>query len=239
MPDPQTGWTATHSSWLLGALVIGALVLGAGPRLASLIPAGVAVIRDLGPLAPVLFILVYVVAVVAFVPASFLTMAAGALFGLGRGIAYDLAGATLGATAAFLLSRHVAREAFARRLAGHPTLAALDSALGSDGLRITFLLRLSPLVPFGLLNYALGLSRVRLRDFLLASVGMIPGTILYAYSGYLAGDLATLATQGGQTRGAAQAWMMIAGLLATIAVTVLVTRRARQALAAATLERAR
>lgn len=182
------------------------------------------------------FVIGYALAVVAFVPGSLLTLAAGATFGLVEGTLVVLLGAGLGSTAAFLLSRSVAREAIARRVEGDRRFAAIDRAIERDGRRIVFLLRLSPVFPFSLLNYALGLTRVRLADYVLASVGMLPGTILYVYSGKVAGDLATLAGGAAVPRGAGYYSVLGLGFAATAVVTVLVTRVARRALREATGE---
>jgi uncharacterized membrane protein YdjX (TVP38/TMEM64 family) len=215
----------------LGVAVVLALLL-LGSRLGGQLPALVARVEALGPWGPVAFVAGYAVAVVALVPASLLTLAAGAVFGVARGTLLVAAGATLGACAAFLLARHVARDAVSRRLAGTPRIAALDRAVGAEGRKLVFLLRLSPVVPFGLLNYALGLTRVRFVDYLVASVGMLPGTLLYVYSGKLAGDVATLAAGASPPRGAGHWAVLALGLVATALVTLRVTRLARRALAA-------
>ncbi|MCU0621116.1 MAG: TVP38/TMEM64 family protein [Gemmatimonadales bacterium] len=217
----------------LGAGVLVVLALG-GRQVASLVPAFAEWVRGLGAWGPVAFIAGYALATVAFVPGSLLTLAAGAIFGLGPGIAYVLLAATLGATAAFLVARHLARDAVTRRLATQPRFAAVDRAIAREGRRIVLLLRLSPVVPFNLLNYALGLTSVRLRDFVLASIGMLPGTALYVYVGKLAGDLATLAAGQARPHGPAYYAVLALGLAATVLVTVLVTRTARRALDAAT-----
>src|SRR5262249_32056372 len=158
-------------------------------------------VRELGVWGPVVFMLGYAVAVVAFVPGSVLTLAAGAIFGLVRGTVYVLIAATLGSAAAFLVSRHLARSAVERRLARNRRFAAIDRAVEAEGRRIVLLLRLSPAFPFTLLNYALGLTRVRFADFVIASVGMLPGTVLYVYCGKLAGDVAAFAGGAPVARG--------------------------------------
>ena len=145
-------------------------------------------------------------------------------------------GATLGSTAAFVLSRYVARERVALRVEGDRRFAAIDRAIGHQGRRIVFLLRLSPIFPFSLLNYALGLTRVRLADYVVASFGMLPGTLLYVYSGKVAGELATLAGSGDVQRGASYYAVIGIGFAATAIVTILVTRVARRALREATGE---
>jgi uncharacterized membrane protein YdjX (TVP38/TMEM64 family) len=130
---------------------------------------------------------------VAFVPASLLTLAAGAIFGIPAGTLYVFVAATVGSCLAFLVSRYLARVAVERRIEGNPKFAAIDRAVGRQGRRIVFLLRLSPVFPFNLLNYALGLTRVRFVDYAVAAVGMLPGTLLYVYLGKVAGDVAALA----------------------------------------------
>ena len=222
----------------LGLLIIAGLVL-AGRSLGGLVPALADKVERLGTLAPVAFIAVYIVATVAFVPGSLLTLAAGALFGLVRGTAYVLVGATLGACAAFLIARYAARGLVERRFLGSARFAALDTALARQGRKIVFLLRLSPIFPFTLLNYALGVSGVRFVDFLVASVGMIPGTLLYVYYGKAVGDLAALAGGAAPPRGAGHYVVLATGLAATLGVTLIITRTARRALAAAQGNRAR
>lgn len=209
---------------LLGGLVV------AGRSLGMFVPALASTVEGLGTLAPLVFIAAYVVATVALVPGSLLTLAAGAIFGLARGTLLVLAGATLGAGAAFLIARHVARGLVERRLQTSTRLAGLDAALQREGRKIVFLLRLSPIVPFSLLNYAMGVSSVRFADFLFGSVGMIPGTLLYVYYGKAAGDVAALAAGAAPQRGPAHYLVLALGLAATLGATVLVTRVARRAL---------
>ena len=126
-----------------------------------------------------------------------------------------------------------------RRLAGDGRFAAIDRAVGEQGRKIVFLLRLSPVFPFTLLNYALGLTRVKLGDYLIASIGMLPATLLYVYTGKVAGDVTAVAGGSAQARGLADWAVLVIGLVATAAVTVIVTRIARRALAAATEEEIR
>jgi len=218
---------------LAAAAVVALLVLGRA--LGGYVEALRSLVADLGPAAPLVFGLAYAAAVVAFVPGSALTLAAGALFGVATGVVTVFAAAVAGSAAAFLVARYLARDAVERRIAANPKFAAIDRAIGSEGLKIAFLLRLSPAIPFTLLNYALGLTRVRFADYLLASLGMIPGTLLYVYLGAVAGDAASAAAADG----AAAGWETAAkalGLLATAAVTVYVTVLARRALREATGE---
>jgi uncharacterized membrane protein YdjX (TVP38/TMEM64 family) len=182
-------------------------------------------IEGLGPWGPVLFVLLYIVATVLFVPGSALTLGAGALFGVGLGSALVSIGATLGATAAFLVGRYVARDWVAKKIAGNAAFAAIDRAVAAEGWKIVGLTRLSPAFPFALLNYAFGLTQVKLRDYVVASwIGMIPGTVTYVYIGSLA--------QAGDRQRTPGEWALLGiGLVATIVVTVFVTRLARAALA--------
>jgi len=189
-------------------------------------------VDQLGPTGPAIFILIYVVACVFFIPGSALTLGAGAIFGVVKGSIFVSIGSTLGATAAFLVGRYIARDWIARKIEKNEKFAAIDQAVGAEGWKIVGLTRLSPVFPFSLLNYAYGLTRVSLRDYVMASwIGMMPGTIMYVYLGSLAGSLATLGGgTGGQARTPAQWTLYGVGLLATLAVTVYVTRIARRAL---------
>ena len=193
-------------------------------------------VDGLGALGPIVFILGYIGATVAFIPGSVLTLAAGAIFGLGEGVVYVMTGATLGASVAFLLARYVAREAVEQRIAGNTKFVAVDRAVGREGLKIVVLLRLSPVFPFNLLNYGLGLTQVRFRDYVLASIGMLPGSFLYTYTGFLVGDVIRLAGDVGPERGPLYYVVVAIGLLAAIVVTAFVTKTARRAIAEATGE---
>lgn len=228
-PEPPTPRSTIVKQVAFAVLAIAALlVLG---RLGGrYVPGFVARIRSFGALGPIVYILGYMVAMVAGIPASLLTLAAGAIFGLLFGTLWSLLGATLGASAAFLVARYVARGRVEERVAREPRFAAIDRAIADDGRRIVFLLRLSPAVPFTLLNYLLGLTKVRFVDFLVGSVGMLPGTILYVYSGKVAGDVAAATGGAGPTHGTAYYAVIVLGLIATIAVTIIVTRIARRAL---------
>jgi uncharacterized membrane protein YdjX (TVP38/TMEM64 family) len=198
----------------------------AGPRMLGLIEE----VHRWGIIAPVAFILLYAVSVVALVPASLLTMAGGAIFGLARGLVFSFCGAVLGSTVAFLLGRHVARRIVERRLATMPRYAAIDRAVSARGRRIVFLLRLSPIVPFNFLNYALGITRVSVGDFVIASAGMLPGALMYAYAGRVTGEALVLAGQAELPKNASYYAILVAGLAATLAATAVITRTARRAL---------
>lgn len=216
--------------WLGLAVALGLGLLLLGRRAGELVPGFVGWVEGLGALGPALFILGYALATVAFVPGSLLSLAAGAIFGVAWGTVCVLAGATLGAAGAFLISRHLARPAVERRLRGDERFERIDRAIGREGGKMVFLLRLSPALPFNLLNYALGLTRVRFGAYVLASIGMLPGTLLYVYSGKVAGDVAALAAGGAVERGPGYYAVLGVGLAATLVLTVFVTRLARRAL---------
>jgi len=234
---PAQRGTRSGGRLTLVFLGIAAIVLVgrvAGPS----IPAFAAWVERLGPWGPAAYIGGYIVACIAFVPGSLPTMAAGALFGLGWGTLYAFIGESLGGIAAFLVARRIARPLVERRLAGTPRFAAIDRAVAVRGLRIVMLLRLSPVFPFNFLNYALGVTSVRLTDYALASVAMLPGAFLYVYYGKLIGDVAKLAS--GETVGTDTGyWALLAlGLVATVAVTTVIARLASAAVREATEEHA-
>jgi uncharacterized membrane protein YdjX (TVP38/TMEM64 family) len=190
-------------------------------------------IDRLGIWGPVAFIAIYNLATVLFIPGSVLTLGGGVIFGLWWGSIYVFVASTLGATLAFLIGRYLSRDRVVRYMESHPKFQALDRAVSQQGLKIVFLTRLCPLLPFNLLNYALGITQVSLKDYVLGSFGMIPGTILYVYSGSLVGDISAIGVATGCTIPEASAvkWSMnIISFLATVAVTVSITRIAHKAL---------
>jgi uncharacterized membrane protein YdjX (TVP38/TMEM64 family) len=191
-------------------------------------------IQGLGALGPIVFIVIYIVATVFFLPGSVLTLGAGFVFGLVKGFVIVSVASTMGAVAAFLVGRYLARDWVARKVEGNARFAAIDRAVGEAGWKIVGLTRLSPVFPFNLLNYAYGLTKVSVRDYFLASwIGMMPGTVMFVYFGTVAGSLATLGAGGGAGEEAAvgQLALRLVGLLATVAVTVYITRIAKRALA--------
>jgi uncharacterized membrane protein YdjX (TVP38/TMEM64 family) len=184
-------------------------------------------IDGLGAIGPLVFIGTYILACVLFISGAVFTVGAGGVFGLLMGTVYVSIGSTLGATAAFLVGRYLARNWVAKKIDGNKTFKAIDDAVADEGWKIVALTRLSPVFPFVLLNYAFGLTKVPLGHFVLASwIGMLPGTVMFVYIGYLAGEAAA----GAESTGALQWGMRILGFIATIVVTVYVTRIARRAL---------
>jgi uncharacterized membrane protein YdjX (TVP38/TMEM64 family) len=187
-------------------------------------------VAGVGPWGAVLYGLVYVGCALLFVPGSVLTIGAGLVFGLLWGTVVVSAASTTTAALAFLIARHLARErvqAMARRDA---RFEAIDRAIAEKGWKVVALLRLSPVVPFSLSNYLYGLTPVRFLPYLLTSwVAMLPGTVLYVWLG-AAGRAAADAGRG-EGRTPWEWALLAAGLAATVAVTVLLTRAARQELA--------
>jgi uncharacterized membrane protein YdjX (TVP38/TMEM64 family) len=187
-------------------------------------------IQNSGTAGSLAFITLYTIATVAFLPGSILTLGAGVIFGIIWGSIYVFIGATLGATAAFLVGRYLARNWVAKKIEGNPKFSAIDKVVATEGFKIVLLTRLSPVFPFNLLNYSFGITGVSLKDYVLGSIGMIPGTIMYVYLGSLAGNLALIGTNAQPSNPTAQWIIRILGFLATVAVTIYVTRLARNAL---------
>jgi uncharacterized membrane protein YdjX (TVP38/TMEM64 family) len=179
-----------------------------------------------------IFVAAYVLASLVMAPAFVLTLAAGAIFGLWRGTALVFLSAALGASAVFAIASPLSRSRLLRWLDRDPRVAAVRLAVAGEGAWVMFLLRLSPVIPFVLLNYALALSGVRYRDYLLASVGMLPAITMYVYYGKVAGDVARLAAGVAPPRGPEYYLLLAIGLVATVVAATAVTRAARRTLKA-------
>lgn len=183
------------------------------------------IIKSLGPFGPVVFIIGYALMSVFLIPGSAMTLVIGGVYGVWKGLIIVVLGANLGALCAFLLARTFLRRRVSRWAAENPKFASLDRAIGREGFKMVLLSRLSPVFPFTLLNYLLGLTTVKTSSYALANlIGMLPGTFLYVYLGATARDALT---------GGTGILFRAIGLLATIAVVVLVTRIARKAMAEA------
>ena len=187
-------------------------------------------LRQLGPWAPILFVLLYIAAAVTLAPAFLLTVAAGAMFGIWRGSVLVFVGASLGASAVYVLASPIGRSRWMQRVTRDPRVASIRTAVAGEGVRVMFLLRLSPLVPYNILNYALALSGVRYADFLVALLGMIPAIIMYTYYGKLVGDVAALAAGVAPPRGLEYYVLLVVGLIAIVVSTTMITRAARRAI---------
>jgi len=187
-------------------------------------------INNLGPLAAIVFMVIYMVATVLFVPASILTLGAGVVFGVIQGSLYVYIAASIGASLAFLVGRYIARGWVEKQIEGNQRFKAIDQAVAEEGMKIVLLTRLSPIFPFNLLNYAYGLTKVTFRDYVVGTLGILPGTIMFVYVGSLAKNLATLGSQDVSAPSGIQWAIRIIGFIATVAVTVYVTKIARKAL---------
>ncbi len=187
-------------------------------------------IQSLGIWGPVLLSVVYVFATVMMVPGTILTLGAGFAFGVVPGTIAVSVGSVLGALLAFLVGRTMARDFVSQKAAQYPKFAAVDQAVEQAGFKIVLLTRLSPAFPFNVLNYLFSITKVRTRDYFFASwIGMLPGTILYVYFGTAIKNIADLV--GGNFDGGWQQKVLLGvGLLATLVVTVYVTRVARTAI---------
>jgi uncharacterized membrane protein YdjX (TVP38/TMEM64 family) len=189
-------------------------------------------VGEMGAAGIFIFIVVYALATVLMAPGSILTIGAGFAFGLWKGFLAVSAGATLGASLAFLVARFIAREKIEAIAQRNEKFRNLDRVIGEHGAKLIFLLRLSPVIPFNVSNYFYGLTAVRFWPYVLASwIGMMPGTFLYVYIG-TAGKAAVAAAAGGEAvKHGWQYWTFLGvGLLATVIVTIWVTKIAHDAL---------
>ncbi len=220
-------WKLLGAASVLAALVIGARFLPLAQWTIQL----VTLIRESGAWGVVLFVAVYAVSTVALLPGSVLTMLAGFVYGPIYGLLVVVPAALLGATCSFLLGRSVLRDWVRRKMAQSPRTRALDAAIDRDAFKLVLLLRLSPLVPFNVLNYALSLSGISLRRFVLATVlGEIPGGWLYVYLGSLVTTVAQLSTAS-TPQTPLRTVFYVAGFAATVAAAVVSGRIAKRALA--------
>lgn len=190
--------------------------------------------QSAGPEGVAAFAVLYIVATVLMLPGSVLTLAAGFVYGPWYGLLLVSPVSVAAASASFLLGRSVARQWVARQLAKRPRFSAIDRAVGAQGFRTVALLRLSPLIPFNLLNYALSFTSVRFSHYVAASfLGMLPGTLLYIYLGSLFTNAAQLTSGQRPESGIWGQVFFWGGLVATVVVTTLITRASRRQLEAA------
>lgn len=195
--------------------------------------------EDLGPSGPIVVVVIYVLATPLFMPGSVITLAAAFIFGLLKSVVIVSIGSTLGACLAFIIGRTIGRDWVASKVRGSAKFSAIDEAVGKEGFKIVFLLRLSPIFPFNLLNYALGLTNVPFWRYAIASwIGMIPGTIMYCYIGSAARSLTQVAAGEVVKGGMATQALFWVGLVATIIVALLVTRIASNAVKRAGITKA-
>lgn len=216
---------ATTPGAILALALLGLAVLGLGAGLVRPHAAAAAAqrlighVRDMGEAGIGLFVLAQVaIALSGVLPAALLGVAAGALYGLAWGFALAAASTLAGALAAFLLARSMLREAVERRLRNHPRLAQLDALVAQDGWRIVGLLRVSPVMPFSVTSYALGLTSIPVRDYMAGTLASLPALLGYVLLGSLAEAELEAWTRGGT--GVFHAALLAAGMLATAALTL-------------------
>lgn len=214
--------TSATRACLGTAAMLGVCLLALAPGARTWTISALDWISGWGAWGPAVFVVVYFVATIMMLPGAVLTLGAGALFGLWGGLATVIIGSNLGATAAFVLGRTLFREWAAAMAMRSPRCAALDHATRKHGFRIVLLTRLSPLFPFNCLNYAFGLTRISLREYVAASIiGMLPGTLLFVYLGSTARNLATLDTTA--SAGLGGQLLFSGGVIATLVLAVYVS----------------
>ena len=208
------------------------IIIGNHFNLQGLLDKSLMWVKGLGWLAPIAFIAIYNIATLLFIPGSLLTLKGGCLFGLLWGSVYVLIAATIGATFAFLVGRYISRNWVCEKIGDKPKFKAIDKAVATNGFKIVFLTRLSPIFPFNLLNYAFGVTQVSLKDYILGSIGMVPGTVMYVYMGSIVGHIAMSSSSipiNSETQ-FIQFLLRGFGLIATAFVTIYVAKVARKAL---------
>ena len=217
-------------------LAIGALVLAAIAAAIVFLPVAALVTRlaetarGAGAAGVAVFVAAYVISTVALIPGSLLTLAAGFVYGPLWGLLIVSPSSVAGASVAFLLGRTLLRDWAARKVATSSQAQAIDVAVEREGFKLVLLLRMSPVIPFSLLNYALSLTRISFGTYVLASfIGMLPGTALYVYLGSLAPAAASLTASSSQGSGIKTVFYIV-GLAATTAAVVATTRMARRAI---------
>ncbi len=188
-------------------------------------------VASLGTVGMVVYGLFYIVATVLFVPGSITTIGSGFLFGLWWGTLVVNISATIGAALAFLIARYIARDWVHAKAEQNAKFNAIDKAIGKQGGKIIGLLRLSPALPFSLSNYLYGLTAVKFWPYVIATwLSTLPGTMMFVYFGAIGKAGLSAATDGTTIRSPAQTAFLIVGLIATIAVTIIITRVAQKAL---------
>lgn len=190
-------------------------------------------VKGCGIYGPLAFILIYNLATLLLIPGGLLTIGGGVLFGLFWGTIYVFIAAILGATCAFLIGRYFSRNWVIKQMEKYPVFQEIETAIMREGWRIVLLARLSPILPFNLLNYALGIMQISLRDYILGSLGIIPGVIMYVYFGSLIGDMANLGNEAQNLtlEMTIYQWIIrLIGLVSTVGITIYLTKVAKKAI---------
>ena len=221
---------ASTKRLIVAGLVSLLIIFGIGYDLKTELQSILSSIRSFDSFGPFIFILIYVLANVALVPGLVLTMGSGVIFGVLLGTLLSLVSATLGATAAFLIGRYLARDWVEGRLGKNKRFKAIEKRVSSEGWKIVILIRFSPIFPFNLINYGFGLTSISLRDYVFASfVGMLPGTLMYVYIGSIANDWIMIgANDLWNTKG--PFFFHLVGLIITVLTTIYITRISRSSL---------
>lgn len=202
--------------------VIVALIVVAAVVAIRFVPSLQAYVRTAGPIGYVVYTLGYALIALVF-PGSLLTIGAGAIFGIVGGTLVVLIGATLTATIAFILARTVLRERIEHRIAKNPKFQAVDRAIAKEGTKIVLLVRLAAVFPFTVVNYAFGLTGIRLAPYVLTTaIGILPGTLAFVYIGAAAASIAT--------RDRTRLIFTVTGLVIALAVSIFVARVAHNAI---------
>lgn len=217
-------------------IIVGAVVLAGLALAIRMLPVAVwieqfkAWVQQAGPVGYALYVLAYIICCVFFIPAIALTLGAGAIFGFAKGAAVVIVGATLGATAAFLLARTVMRHRIESMTSNNAKFRALDRAITREGMKIMWLVRLSGFPPFTWVNYAFGLTGIRLGPYILTTFfGIIPGTLAFTYAG---------AAGAAAVTGSGNRIALIATAVGAILVSVFIARVALKAIKRAGVEEA-
>jgi uncharacterized membrane protein YdjX (TVP38/TMEM64 family) len=216
---------------LLISLVITIITISQFINIPQILQISITWVENLGIWGPIVFIFFYNLATLLFIPGSLLTIKGGCLFGWFWGSIYVLIAAIIGAIIAFIIGRYLSRDWIYKLLEKHPKFKAIDQAVTQEGWKIVLLTRLSPIFPFNLLNYAFGVTNISLKDYIFGSLGIIPGTIMYVYIGSLTTNLAMISAdnQPPDLR-IWQVFMQAIGLIATILISVYITKIAQKSL---------
>lgn len=219
--------------WLLAAAAAAIAVVVHRFNLQSSIQGYWYWLAKLGTSDPLTFIVFFNLATLICVPASLLAIQAGFVFGWGWGSLYVLIGAIVGATLAFLVGRYLTQQWVWQKVNANVRFHAIAQAVAQEGWKIVLLTRLSPIFPFNLTNYAFGITKISLRHYVLGSLGILPGTVLYTYMGSLASEFsqARLSSTAMPLEVQIGQWgMRLMGLIATVAITVYLHQVAKKAL---------
>jgi uncharacterized membrane protein YdjX (TVP38/TMEM64 family) len=214
-------------------LVIVASRFNLADRISDLIQGACNWVKHFGGSAPLVFMALFNLGTLLFVPGSVLTLKGGVLFGMVWGSIYVLLAAIVGATLTFWLGRYCCRDWVYRKIQAHPRFQLIDAAIADEGWKIVLLTRLSPVFPFNLTNYAFGMTQISLKDYILGSLGILPGTVMYTYLGTIVGELGMSEIPQHLTSPEMQFmhWgIRLMGIAATIGITVYLTQISQRAL---------